>query len=380
MAKRDYYEVLGLTKGASEDELKKAYRKLARKYHPDVNPGNKEAEDKFKEISEAYEVLGDSEKRSRYDQFGHAGTSANGFDYGNAGGGFGGFEDFGDIFENIFGGFGFGGGRQQKSGPVRGADLRAELTISFEEAAFGATKSIEIPRTENCDVCGGSGAEPGTHPENCTSCNGSGRITTAQRTPLGSFRMVKDCPSCGGTGTMIKNPCKHCNGNGKVRKVRTIEVKIPAGVDTGSQLRIQRQGEAGDRGGVAGDLYVYLRVRPHKFFKRDGANLHLDLPTSFAVLALGDEIEIPTLEGKTKLTIPEGTQTGTVFTIRGSGIPRLRGGGNGDLVVNVTAVTPKNLDDKQKQLIREFAETLGEKHNPDKAKSFFDKLKDAIIG
>lgn len=376
MAKRDYYEVLGLTKGASEDEIKKAYRKLARKHHPDVNPGNKEAEEKFKEINEAYEILGDTEKRSRYDQFGHAG--ANGFDGNMGGAGFGGFEDFGDIFENIFGGFGFGG-RQQKTGPVRGADLRAELSISFEEAAFGITKSIEIPRTENCDVCGGTGAEPGTHPESCTTCHGSGRITTAQRTPLGSFRMVKDCPTCGGTGNIIKKPCKHCSGKGKLRKVRTIEVKIPAGVDTGSQLRIQRQGEAGDRGGTQGDLYVYLRVRPHKFFVREGENLHLDLPISFAALTLGDEIEIPTLEGKTKLTVPEGTQTGTVFTLRGHGIPRLRGGGKGDILVKVSAVTPKNLDDKQKELIREFADTLGEKHNPEKAKSIFDKLKDAFM-
>ena len=375
MAKRDYYEILGVSKDASDDEIKKAYRKLARSHHPDVNQGDKASEEKFKEANEAYEILSDQQKRARYDQLGHDAFNPNM----GGGGGFEGFEDFGDIFENIFSGFGFGGGaRQQKRGPARGPDLRVELSISFEEAAFGIAKEIELPRTENCDVCSGSGAEPGTSPETCPLCKGTGKTSTIQRTPLGSFRMVKDCHTCNGTGTVIKKPCKYCGGRGKVRKTRNIEIKIPAGVDNGSQLRVPHQGEAGDRGGSQGDLYVYLRVRPHKIFKRDGADLHLEMPVSFVALVLGEEIAIPTLKEDAKLAIPEGTQTGTVFTIRGKGILRLQGNSFGDLIVKVTAISPRNLDEKQKQLLKDFASTLGEKHNPDKTKGFFDKLKDAF--
>ncbi|MGI6065136.1 MAG: molecular chaperone DnaJ [Bacillota bacterium] len=378
MSKRDYYEVLGVSRTASEDEIKKAYKKLAKKYHPDLNPDSKTAEEKFKEVNEAYEVLSNPDKRAGYDQFGHAGANGTGgFDFG---GGFGGadFGGFGDIFDMFFGGT--HGGAGQRRGPQRGADLRVDLTITFEEAAFGVEKDVEIPRLENCDVCGGSGAEPGTQPQTCPVCRGSGKVRSAQATPFGQFQTVKTCHRCRGTGTIIENICKHCAGSGKVRKVRKIHVKIPAGVDSGSRLRVANEGEAGELGGPPGDLYVYLSVRPHKVFKRENDDVYCEFPISFVQAALGFEAEVPTLDGKVKLNIPEGTQTGTSFRLRGRGIPKLRGYGRGDHFVKVKVITPTKLNDEQKKLLRELDASLSDNQQTEKAKGFFNKVKDAFMG
>jgi len=382
MAKRDYYEVLGLSKGATEEEIKKAYRKLARQYHPDVNKDDKEAAEKFKEINEAYHVLSDPEKRARYDQFGHAGV-----DQGEAGdfGGFGGFGDFGnfgsfgedifgDIFENFFGG---GMGRTRRSGPIRGADLRYDLSITLEEAAFGADKEIEVERMESCDICNGTGAKPGTRPKTCPQCQGSGQIKHVQNTAFGRFVNVTTCPACHGEGYIIEEPCHKCHGSGKIRVSRKIKVKIPAGVDTGSKLRMSGEGEPGQKGGPPGDLYIFIRVKPHKLFVRNGDDLIYETPISFVQAALGDEIEIPTLEEKVKLKIPEGTQPGTKFRLKGKGIPHIRGIGRGDLHIKVNVVIPKKLNDKQKELLRKFAEISGDELKQ-QSKGFFSKVKDAF--
>lgn len=376
VSKRDYYEVLGVSKQASDDELKKAYRKLARQYHPDVNPDNKkEAEEKFKEVNEAYEVLSDPQRRAQYDQFGHAafdpsqGGGANGFG-GNAGG-------FGDIFDMFFGGqspFG-GGGRRQ--GPEKGSDLRFDMEITFEQAAFGAEIEIQLPRTEDCPSCQGTGAAPGTHPETCPVCHGSGQTQVVQNTIFGRMVNVKTCDRCHGEGKIVSSPCKECRGQGKVRRNRKISVKIPAGVDTGSRLRVPREGESGLRGGPSGDLYVYIFIKPHKLFTREGADVICEVPISFVQAALGDEMDVPTLDGKVTMRIPEGTQSGTILRMKGRGIPFLRGNGRGDQLVKVKVVTPQKLNDRQRELLMELGKAGGENINPEE-KGFFKKMKDAF--
>jgi len=380
MAKRDYYEVLGVEKGASEADIKKAYRKLARQYHPDVNPGDKEAEAKFKEATEAYEVLSDPEKRARYDQFGHAGFDPNGFG-GGAGADFGGF---GDIFDMFFGGGGFGG--QTRKGPRKGSDLRYDLTIEFEEAAFGAEKTINLPRWETCSACEGTGAKRGTHPETCPRCRGTGQVAHTQRTPLGHFQTIRTCPDCHGEGKIIRQPCLECNGKGKVKKTKKVQIKVPAGVDTGSRLRMAGEGEAGELGGPPGDLYIYINVKPHKFFVRHEDDIYYELPINFVQAALGAEIEIPTLEGKVKFKIPEGVQTDTVFRLKGKGVKNVQGYGKGDQHVKVKVVTPRNLTSEQKELLKKLGGTFGLEQNKvdetgeNKDKSFFERVKDAFKG
>ncbi|MZP28808.1 molecular chaperone DnaJ [Heliobacterium undosum] len=374
MSKRDYYEVLGIGRDAGETEIKKAYRRLIKEFHPDVHPDKAFAEEKTKEINEAYEVLSDPEKRARYDQFGHAGP-----------GGFGGFGEggpdmggFGDIFDMFFGG-GFGGGGQRR-GPQKGADLRFNLSITFEEAAFGVEKEVDIPRLEACDVCGGSGAEPGTSATTCSTCHGSGRVTTVAKTMLGNMQTVRTCPTCGGDGKIISKPCLHCGGQGKVRKRKRIKVKVPGGVDTGTRIRVSGEGEAGDKGGPPGDLYVFIEVQSHSFFERDNDDVICQVPINFVQAALGAEIEVPTLDGKVSLKIPEGTQTGAVFRIRGKGIKRLRGTGRGDQRIEVKVTVPTRLSEKQKELLREFGRTLkAENIESEKEKSFFEKMKDAFM-
>lgn len=380
MAKRDYYEVLGVDKNATESDIKKAYRKLARQYHPDVNPGNKEAEEKFKEITEAYEVLSDPEKRARYDQLGHAGFDPNGF----GGAGFGGqdFGGFGDIFDMFFGGF----GGQTRKGPRKGSDLRFDLTIEFEEAAFGAEKTISLPRWETCSACQGSGAKKGTHAETCPRCRGTGQVAHTQRTPFGQFQTIRTCPECQGEGKVIRHPCPQCNGKGKVRKVKQVQIKIPAGVDTGSRLRMAGEGEAGELGGPPGDLYIYISVKPHKYFERHGDDIYYELPINFVQAALGAEVEIPTLEGKVKFKIPEGVQTDTVFRLKGKGIKNIQGYGKGDQHVKIKVVTPRGLTAEQKELLRKLGNTFGDEQNKidetgeNKDKSFFERVKDAFRG
>lgn len=375
VTKRDYYEVLGLDKGADEQAIKKAYRKMAMKYHPDKNAGNKESEEKFKELSEAYEVLSDSNKKARYDQFGHAGLGGNGQGGFEGHSGFGGFDDiFGDIFD-MFGG-GFSNGRK-KSGPQKGADLRYELGINFEEAAFGVEKEVNISRHEKCGVCQGTGAKPGKSPKTCSKCNGNGEVRYTQRTPLGQFVNVKTCDACRGEGTVIEDPCGECKGSGKVQKNKKIEIKIPAGVDTGSAIPLRGEGEPGAKGGPSGDLFIVLRVRPHEIFQRDGNDIICEIPITFVQAALGDDLVIPSLDGKIKYKIPEGTQSGTIFRIKGKGIPNLRGYGRGDLYVKVIVEIPKRLNEKQKDLLIKFGEIMGEEGH-DQRKGFFDKVKNVF--
>lgn len=369
MSKRDYYEVLGVDKNSSEDEIKKAYRRLARKYHPDVNKDDPTAEAKFKEAAEAYEVLSDKEKRARYDQFGHADPGA-GFGGGNGGyGDFGG--GFGDIFDMFFGG---GGGRQR--GPRRGNDLQYNLQIEFEDAAKGVEKEIEIPKTEECPTCHGSGAKPGTHPQTCTACKGTGSQERVINTPLGRMVNRSTCQVCGGSGQIIKDPCTRCHGDGKIKVRKKINVKIPAGVDTGNQIRISGAGESGDKGAPPGDLYIVVYVKEHRFFERDGDDIFCRVPISFVQAALGDEIEVDTLDGKIILRIPEGTQTGTSFRLRGKGMPRVNTTRRGDQHVRVIVYTPTELTDKQRDLLRQLGEEIGV--NPhEQQRSFFEKVKDA---
>lgn len=376
MAKRDYYEVLGIGREASTEEIKKAFRKLARQYHPDANSGDENAEEKFKEIAEAYEILSDPEKRANYDRFGHA--AANGQGFGGFREGFGGFGadfgGFGDIFDMFF-----GRGARAQRGPQKGADIRVDVEISFKEAAFGVEKDIRVPRFEECEKCGGTGAAAGTSPQRCSVCGGTGQVQFSQSTLFGRVMQTHTCDRCRGTGRVIEKPCSVCQGSGQVRRARNIHVKIPAGVDTGTRLRVTGEGEAGLHGGPRGDLYVYLNVRPHRLFKREGNDIIYEAPVSFAQAALGDEFEIPTLEGVIKIRIPEGTQHGTEFRLRGKGIPDLKGYGRGDQYVRVKVVTPTKLSERQKQLLREFAVLSGE--NPaGEAKGFFEKVRDAFTG
>lgn len=377
MAKRDYYEILGVSKDASKDEIKRAYRKLSKQYHPDINkePG---ADEKFKEISEAYEVLSDDTKRAQYDQFGHAGANQDfdGF------GGFGGFSDAGfGGFEDILNTF-FGGGstrRRNPNAPRQGADLQYTMTLTFEEAVFGKETDIEIPREEECSTCHGSGAKPGTHPEECPYCHGSGQISTEQNTPFGRIVNRRVCHHCGGTGQVIKHKCPTCHGTGKVKKRKKIHIKIPAGIDNGQQLRVAGRGEPGINGGPNGDLYIIFQVKEHEFFERDGDDIYCEMPISFVQAALGDEIEVPTLHGKVKLKIPAGTQTNTKFRLRGKGVKSVRSTTPGDQHVIVRIVTPTKLTEKQKQLLREFAEISG-KTPDEQTDTFFEKVKRAFKG
>ncbi|RJX22856.1 MAG: molecular chaperone DnaJ [Ammonifex sp.] len=379
MAKRDYYEVLGVGKNATQEDIKKAYRKLARQYHPDANADNKEAAaEKFREITEAYAVLSDQEKRSQYDRFGHAGPQGQGFgfDFGNIN-----FEDlgfdfgFGDLFEAIFG----GGGRRRR-GPQRGADLEAEVELAFKEAVFGAERELTVPRTEKCENCGGSGAKPGTSSENCQTCNGTGQISFSRATAFGQFIQTRTCDRCGGTGRFIPNPCSACGGRGHRRRNRKVAVKIPAGVDDGMRVRLRGEGEVGDLGGPPGDLYVYLRVRPDPVFARDGDNILCEVPISFTQAALGAEIEVPTLEGTSRIKVTEGTQSGTVLRLKGKGVPIPNGYGRGDLHIRMKVITPTRLNEKQKELLQEFAKLSGEEmQKQEKDKGFFEKVRDAFV-
>lgn len=377
--KRDYYEVLGVAKGASDDEIKKAHRKLAKKYHPDLNRDNPEAAEKFKELNEAYEVLSDKDKRTKYDQFGFAGVDPNyGAGQGGFGGGFGGFDmgDLGDIFGSFFGG---GSSRSRRNAPQRGETLQQRIMLSFEEAAFGCEKEITINRTESCDECGGTGAEKGTSVETCSNCHGSGVVMQTQRTPLGMFQTQGACPNCRGTGKIIRKPCKKCGGTGKMRKSRTLKVKIPAGIDDGQSIQLRGQGNAGVNGGPSGDVIVTISIRPHPLFTRDGNNVICEIPISFPQAALGDTLQVPTIDGKVEYTIPEGTQTGTVFRLRGKGIQNVNGRGRGDQYVRVNIEVPTHLTDHQKHLLRDFeASTTDE--NQTQRKGFWDKVKDAFKG
>lgn len=370
--KKDFYEVLGVAKGASAEDIKKAYRKLARQYHPDVNK-EPDAEAKFKEVKEAYDVLSDDQRRARYDQFGHEDPSAG---FGGGGGFSGDMGGFGDIFDMFFGG---GGGRRDPNAPQRGNDLQYTMTIEFKEAVFGKETDITIPRTETCDTCHGNGAKPGTKPETCSVCRGTGQQEVAQNTPFGRIVNRRACNACGGRGKIIKERCPTCAGSGQVKKQRKIHVKIPAGVDDGSQLRISGEGEGGVRGGPAGDLYIVLRVKSHDFFEREGDDIYCEVPLTFAQAALGDELEVPTLTEKVKLKIPAGTQTGTYFRLKGKGVPKLRGYGQGDQHVKVTIVTPTNLSEGQKDLLREFAATVGESTH-EQHQNIFERMKKAILG
>ena len=374
--KRDYYEVLGVSRGASEDEIKKAYKKMARKYHPDLNPGDKTAEEKFKEVNEAYEVLSDADKKARYDQYGHAGVDPN-FGAGGFGGGFDGsfdFGDLGDIFGSFFGG-GFGGGRRTNpNAPQRGESIRMSIAISFEEAAFGCEKAVTVERYETCDTCHGNGCAPGTSPEVCPDCHGTGTVQVRRQTPMGVFATSSPCPKCGGKGRIIHQPCKDCRGSGMVRKKKTIQASIPAGIDNGQTISIRGQGNAGKDGGPAGDLLITITVRPHELFRREGTSVLCEAPITFTQAVLGAELEIPTIDGKVKYTLPEGTQSGTTFRLKGKGIPSINGRGRGDQYVTVYIETPKNLNKEQKEALKKFAETMGES-NYEEQKKFFKKFK-----
>lgn len=370
--KRDYYEVLGVAKGASSDDVKKAFRKLAREYHPDVNKAQ-DAEAKFKEINEAYEVLSDDQKRAAYDRYGHAATQGG---FGGAEG-FGGFSDINDIFSEFFGGFARSNAQARK-GPRRGADLRFDLKVDFLEAVFGTEKEIEVVRNDMCTRCNGSGSEPGTSPTRCRTCNGTGEVRRVQQSILGSFVNVATCPTCNGSGEVITTPCKQCGGRKQVRVTRSLMVNVPPGVDSGTQIRLNGEGEPGVNGGPPGNLYVVVNVTPHAFFRRKDEDVIVELSVNVAQAALGDEIEVPTVDGKEKLNIPAGTQSGSVFRIKGKGVPHLRRNTRGDQLVLVTVQVPQALNAEQKRLFLELSKTLGKEVVPQQERGFFDKLKDAF--
>ena len=376
---RDYYEVLGVSKTASEDEIKKAYRSLAKKYHPDMNPGDKEAEEKFKEVNQAYAILSDPEKKARYDQFGpeaaEGGAGYGGF--GDFGGGFGGI-DLNDIFEGMFGGGfggGFSGGSTRRNGPQKGDDVAQRVTITFEEAAFGCKKDIRYTKSDRCTECEGTGASPGSTPKTCSKCGGKGQINVQQRTPFGIMQTAKTCDACGGKGKIIENPCKKCRGTGMTSASKTLEVSIPAGIDDGQKISLRGMGHAGKNGGPAGDLYIVVHVKKHPVFTREDFDIYCEIPITFPEAALGGEIKVPTLEGEISYELPEGTQTGTTFTLRGKGIPYINGRGRGDLIFRVVIDVPRNLNDAQKDALRKFAEASGKTSKKDKFKNFFGKDK-----
>lgn len=373
MSKRDYYEILSVERDVSEKDLKKAYRRVAMKFHPDRNPDDKEAEEKFKEASEAYEVLSDSQKRAVYDQYGHAGVDqqGGGFGGGGFGGGSGNFSDiFGDVFGDIFGGGGAGGGRG-RGGPARGSDLRYTLELDLEEAVKGTSVKIRVPTLVGCNTCDGSGAKAGTKPVSCTTCGGVGQVRMQQ----GFFSVQQTCPNCRGKGSIISDPCGDCHGQGRTEETKTLSVKVPSGVDTGDRIRLSGEGEAGADGGPSGDLYVQVSVKEHDIFERDGKNLYCDVPISFVDAALGGELDVPTLDGRVKLKVPTETQTGKMFRLRGKGVTPVRGGGAGDLMCRVTVETPVNLSNKQKELLKEFKASMkGDKNSP-KQSSWFEGMK-----
>jgi len=373
LAKRNFYEVLGIEKGATEDEIKKAFRKLAIKYHPDKNQGDKESEEKFKEINEAYQVLTDPQKKSQYDQYGTAdfnggdmGGNSGGFDFSDLGG-------FGDIFDSFFGGGGGGGGRR-RGGPEKGADLESTLNLTFEEAVFGVEKEISINRSESCSTCNGSGAKVGTSPRTCDKCGGVGQVKVQRNTPLGSFVSMSTCDKCGGKGKIIADPCNVCHGSGKQRKNKRIKVNIPAGVDTGNVMPMRGQGEAGSSGGPSGDLYVNIRVVNHSIFKRKGFDIYIDQHISFSMATLGVELKVPTVDGDVKYVLPEGTQPGAIFRLKTKGVPRVNSHGRGDQYVNIIVDVPRNLNEKQKSALKLFMEASGELTDDNK-KSFVNKIK-----
>ena len=377
--KRDYYEVLGVDRNASEDEIKKAYRQAAKKYHPDLNPGDKNAEAKFKEVNEAYEVLSDREKKARYDQYGHAGVDPN-FGAGGAygGSGFGGFSgdfgDLGDLFGSIFGG-GFGGRRASPNAPRRGGDVRLNLNLTFEEAAKGCKKTVRVSVIENCADCSGTGARKGTSPETCPTCHGHGSVVQIQRTPFGQMQTQRVCERCRGTGKIVKDPCPTCSGKGKVRRSRDLEVTVPAGIDDGQILSLGGRGDAGVNGGPAGDLHITVSVRPHPLFERHGYDVYCEEPVTFVQAALGGEIEVPTLDGKVNLKIREGTQPGDEYKLKGRGIPILRSTGRGDQYVRIKVEVPRSLNGEQKKKLQELDGALNESNFKDR-RSFFQKVKD----
>jgi len=367
MAKRDYYEILGVSKDVSAADLKKAYRRVAMKYHPDRNPDDKTAEDKFKEASEAYEVLSDTQKRAAYDQFGHAGVDPSS----GMGGGAGGFGNFSDIFGDVFGDI-FGGGRGRgRGGATRGSDLRYNLDLTLEDAVRGTTVQIRVPTLTTCDVCDGSGAKKGTSAKTCTTCAGMGQVRMTQ----GFFSVQQTCPTCRGRGTVIADPCGACQGQGRKEETKTLSVKVPPGVDTGDRIRLSGEGEAGLEGGPPGDLFVQVNVLPHEIFQRDGTDLYCEVPVDFVDAALGGELEVPTLDGRVKLKVPAETQTGKLFRLRGKGVTPVRGGSPGDLMCRVVVETPVNLGNKQKELLRQFQATMKNGKNSPRQSSWFDGMK-----
>ena len=375
MSKRDYYEVLGVAQNGDEKEIKKAYRRIAMKFHPDRNSDDPKADDKFKEATEAYEVLTNAEKRAAYDRFGHAGVDGSAGAGGFSGGGFS--DIFGDVFGDIFGG---GGGGRSRAGPQRGSDLRYTLDISLEDAVFGKTVEIKVPTLQSCNVCDGSGAKPGTSVKTCSTCGGAGQVRMQQ----GFFQVQQTCPSCRGQGKVVSDPCTSCRGQGRVERSKILSVKVPPGVDTGDRIRLSGEGEAGPSGGPNGDLFVEMSVRKHAIFERDGKDLHCDAPITFSDAALGGELEVPTLEGRVKLKIPEGTQTGKLFRLRGKGVKPVRGGSVGDLLCRVVVETPVQLTKQQRELLQQFQESLtegGTRQSPKQTswfegvKSFFDDMK-----